>query len=273
LNSPWLDLTHSTPSIHLNARYDYIRPPTKDGIPSSPPIPDSVWPTSPPRADIYCPAAQLNHPLVSPAVASPDLWLRPPSYSPARTKVWMTAGTELLTDSITATATKMHQAGTPTTFVGYDALPHCAAMVFPTSREGQDCFRRWADFCIAVTADPSLPPPRQNTVKTAPSTEHVTKRTDHVPVEGAPDTNVSSAIWITARSNPLKPQPVPMHQLCAIPDGGAARVATLIHQARDAAVRRESALLEAWIAETDAKHREGKLEEEGRETSPVRARL
>ena len=142
-NSPWLDLTHSLPSVKTNARFDYLRGVDPERAQSDGPPPDEIWPTSPPRAEIYCNASMVTHPLVSPNAASIKLWEGTPP-------IWMVCGEELLTDNATAAARQIHAAGGTVHFVGYEGMPHCFGMIFRT----EDCFARWAKFIVDVTTDP-----------------------------------------------------------------------------------------------------------------------
>lgn len=145
VNSPWLDITHSLPSIQANARYDYLMGVDPERAQPDGPPPDEIWPTSPPRAEVYCNASMVTHPLVSPCSASVDLWDGTPP-------IWMVCGEELLTDNATAAARQIHQAGGIVHFVGYEGMPHCFGMIFRT----EDCFTRWSRFCVDVTTDPKL---------------------------------------------------------------------------------------------------------------------
>jgi len=140
VNSPWVDIARSLPSIHANAHLDYLQPPSATGIPADP-MPDALWPTSPPRAEIYCEASVMMHPLVSPLAAAPRLWEGMPP-------VFMCLGNEGLEDEITALARRMYQANGAVQLVGYEGMPHCFALIFPTSAAGKDCFKRWSQFCV-----------------------------------------------------------------------------------------------------------------------------
>lgn len=144
-NSPWLDVTHSLPSVKTNARYDYLMGIDPERAQQNGPPPDEIWPTSPPRSEIYCNASMLTHPLVSPNAASTKLWEGTPP-------VWMVCGEELLTDNATAAARQINAAGGTVHFVGYEGMPHCFGMIFRT----EDCFQRWSKFCVDATTDPKL---------------------------------------------------------------------------------------------------------------------
>ncbi|OQV01758.1 hypothetical protein CLAIMM_07054 [Cladophialophora immunda] len=142
-NSAWADISRSMPSINHNAHLDYLDPPTPEGVSKSDPLPDDLWPASPPRANIFCNASVMAHPLVSPLAAGPELWKGMP---PA----WLCLGNEGLEDEITILARRMHQGGGVVDFVGYEGMPHCFAMVFPKTPKSRDCFERQTNFCSAV---------------------------------------------------------------------------------------------------------------------------
>jgi acetyl esterase/lipase len=138
LNSPWCDISRALPSCHSNAKYDYLTPPPDFGIAENHPS-DSVWPTNPPRVDLYVSATSLIHPLVSPVAAKAQTWKGAPP-------VYMCAGNEALEDEIAIVARRMHQAGVDITFDGYEGMPHCFAMIFPQQPMGRECMRTWAAF-------------------------------------------------------------------------------------------------------------------------------
>ena len=139
-NSPWLDVTRTQPSIFKNAHLDYLDPPSQTGMPETHP-PDDIWPTKPPRIELYTEASTLIHPLVTPLAASSELWKDSPP-------VYMCAGNEGLEDEITIFARKLYEAGVPVDFHGYEGMPHVFAMIFPGSRAAKDCFATWSKFCV-----------------------------------------------------------------------------------------------------------------------------
>ena len=143
--SPWIDLTRCLPSIIDNARFDYLPPPlTPTAIAHFPA--DDVWPTKPPRGDLYCDTSMLCHPLVSPLAVKDWKGACP---------VWMGVGEEMLVDECKVTAARMARQGVTVQWDMFEAMPHCFAMVFerfalPASVK---CFEQWADFCKSVTGD------------------------------------------------------------------------------------------------------------------------
>ncbi|KZF19761.1 hypothetical protein L228DRAFT_285699 [Xylona heveae TC161] len=91
-HSPWLDLTQSMPSGTINAKWDYLPPPKPHGSHGADTFPPcSLWPTTPPRSDLYAPAPLLVHPLASPLAAPPSAWQGAPP-------VWIGIGQEMLAD-------------------------------------------------------------------------------------------------------------------------------------------------------------------------------
>ncbi|OCT49003.1 putative lipase/esterase [Cladophialophora carrionii] len=204
LNSCWADISRSMPSINKNAQFDYLDPPTAEGISKSDPLPDDLWPARPPRAEIFCNASMVAHPLVSPLAAHSELWKGMP---PA----WLCLGNEGLEDEITILARRMHQGGGVVHFVGYEGMPHCFAMIFPTSPKGKDCYQRQAKFIMDVVGD------------AGPTS--------------------SEAIWIKAFSNPPEPNELDFEHLSKLTDD---EVCSAIETMRNHAMRREQEALKKW---------------------------
>lgn len=140
LNSPWCDVSRSMPSVHSNAHFDYLSPPSATGVPQDHPA-DEIWPSKPPRAEVYCNAAMLDHPLVSPLATTAEMWK---SSSP----VYICCGNEGLEDEDCIMARKFHQAGVPIFFDAYEGMPHCFAMLFMGSPAGKTNFATMSKFCV-----------------------------------------------------------------------------------------------------------------------------
>ncbi|KAJ9660222.1 hypothetical protein H2198_002728 [Neophaeococcomyces mojaviensis] len=147
-NSPWLDIGRCMPSINANAKYDYLDPPGPTGLPLRPLQPDDIWPAKPPRAEIFCNASTMSHPICSPLAAAPEMWKGAPP-------VFICCGTESLEDEGTAVARRIYQSGGTVDFNLYEGMPHCFAMIFPTTVVGKECLGQWADFCKTVVSEPS----------------------------------------------------------------------------------------------------------------------
>lgn len=126
------------PSCHSNASYDYITPPADFGFAKDAPA-DDVWPVKPPRIDMYVNASALIHPLVSPLAAPPELWKGAPP-------VYMCVGSEGLEDECAVLARRLSEADVPVRFDGYEGMPHCFGMIFPSHPLGRECMNCWAGF-------------------------------------------------------------------------------------------------------------------------------
>lgn len=151
--SPWCDISRSMPSIVNNAKYDYLdirlqktqltgaAEELDTTIPFAPmPFPDdTAWPATPPRVEIFCNSNMLQHPLVSPITAGPDLWKDSPP-------VFISVGEESLTDDGLITARRIHQAGVPLVAEMFEGMPHCHGMIMIDTAIGRKFFDAYAAF-------------------------------------------------------------------------------------------------------------------------------
>jgi acetyl esterase/lipase len=133
----WFDISRALPSITANAKYDYLPPPTQRSDALSHFPADSIWPTTPPRGDLFCELALLDHPLVSPLLATS--WQGSPP-------LYFNTGEEMLTDEIKAVAARAAQQGVKVVFEEYQAMPHCFAMLLPGLEASERCVRSWGSF-------------------------------------------------------------------------------------------------------------------------------
>lgn len=140
-NSGWFDISRSMPSIKTNGKYDYLPPANHDDAISIFPQ-DSVWPTDPPRGDIFCDLSLLDHPLVSVVLASD--WTNSPP-------LWMCCGDELLADEDVVVATRAANQNVKVTFEWYEAMPHCFAMLLPHLANSKRCLASWGQFAQKCT--------------------------------------------------------------------------------------------------------------------------
>ncbi|KAF3898032.1 Acetyl-hydrolase [Trichophyton interdigitale] len=147
--SPWCDITRSLPSTFENAKYDYVPPPPqKPGTIFTPlPFPpDHLWPTVPPRVDLYANANMMAHPFTSPAISPKGIWKgSPPMY--------IAVGEELLHDDGVYMARKAHRDGVNVVFERYEGMPHCFALLAPNVPQSQRCLKGWAKFCVDAVHD------------------------------------------------------------------------------------------------------------------------
>jgi acetyl esterase/lipase len=140
-NSGWFDITRSMPSLTSNAKYDYLPPADHDDALARFPK-DEIWPTAPPRGDLFCDLSMLCHPLVSP-LAAKDWSNAPP--------LWIETGEELLTDEDCVVAVRAASQGVKVHFEQYEAMPHCFAMLLPTLATSKRCIDSWGSFCRKCT--------------------------------------------------------------------------------------------------------------------------
>ncbi|KAK3203392.1 hypothetical protein GRF29_112g1159194 [Pseudopithomyces chartarum] len=139
LSSPWIDITRALPSIEGLAKYDYLPPPSHTAGMNYPP--DDVWPTNPPRADLYCETEALMHPLVSP-VAAMDWRNAPPMF--------FGLGEEMLRDEDAILARRLHAQGVTVRWREFEAMPHCFAMMLDSLPASTTFFEEYTKFCSEV---------------------------------------------------------------------------------------------------------------------------
>ncbi|KAI4286498.1 MAG: hypothetical protein L6R35_004253 [Caloplaca aegaea] len=144
--SAWADITRCMPSVVSNARWDYLPPPmTNDKISTFPH--DEIWPTDPPRGDLYCDLSMLCHPLVSPLAAKNWMGSCP---------MWLGYGEEMLADEGKSVAALAAQQGVTVIWEQFEAMPHCFSMIFDQLKAGRRCFKNWADFCGMVAGNAAV---------------------------------------------------------------------------------------------------------------------
>lgn len=139
LSSPWMDLTHSSPSCKTNAPFDYL--PMLQGIEKIPRPSCPAWPASPPRKMLYCADALISHPLVT--LLTARSWEGCPP-------VYMSTGWELLADEDKFMAAKLHSQGVPVIWEEFEGMPHCFAMILTENPMARRCFIAWTGFIKTV---------------------------------------------------------------------------------------------------------------------------
>ena len=138
--APWLDLTRSMPSITTNARYDYLPPPiSREKVSTFPHC--EVWPTDPPRGDLYSDTSFMCHPLVSPLAAKDWTGACP---------LWFSYGEEMLADEVQIVASKAAKQGVTVVSEQWEAMPHCFALILLGSSMSKKAYQNWAAFCKDV---------------------------------------------------------------------------------------------------------------------------
>jgi hypothetical protein len=121
------------PSIWDNLKYDYLPPPEEKGFPEPPEC--DIWPTKPPRADLFCEVSALCHPLVSP-LAAMDWRGAPPCF--------IVCGEECLADEDKILAQRKYAQGVKVVWEQYEAMPHVFCMVFEKTKISNMSFDHWA---------------------------------------------------------------------------------------------------------------------------------
>lgn len=201
------------PTCHTNAKFDYIQAPADFGFAEDPPA-DEIWPTSPPRVDLYVNATALIHPLVSPLALHAEGWSGAPP-------VYMCVGNEALEDEVAVVARRMHEAGVDVTFDGYEGMPHCFGMIFPQHPMGKECMGSWARF-IRDT------------------------------VEGRAGNSSGKATWARAFSNPVEKEVVRFEELKR--GLGDEDVERLLRGKRERYVEKEQRIVREWRQKEREKH-------------------
>lgn len=144
-NSGWFDISRSMPSITSNAVWDYLPPPNHDDDATSTFPADDIWPTSPPRGDLFCDLDLLDHPLASVVLA--ESWENSPP-------LWMCTGQEMLTDEDLLVAKRAANQGVNVTLEQYEAMPHCFQLLMPTLPNAERCVRSWGQWGRKVVDSP-----------------------------------------------------------------------------------------------------------------------
>lgn len=143
LCSPWADITHSSSSCATNRTYDYLPP--RDVIHERVPPPCDIWPSSPPRKNLYAEDAVLTHPICSPLAAKS--W-------EGSCPIYIDTGKELLTDEDKYIAMVAAKQGVKVVYEEYEAMPHCFAMVLTTLGGAKRFFDGWSSFITTAVTDP-----------------------------------------------------------------------------------------------------------------------
>ncbi|KAF7585251.1 hypothetical protein BBP40_011552 [Aspergillus hancockii] len=137
LLSPVTELTNAFPSYERNQRSD-IFPVPVEKLPylnrSFPTCP--IWPTRPPRANLYCEAGMLAHPLASPVAF--DDWT-------GSCPLWLASGQEQIVDGTRLLAQVAHAQGVSVTLQEYEGMPHTSFFVFHQAPQAKKIMKDWAD--------------------------------------------------------------------------------------------------------------------------------
>jgi len=141
-NSPWLDITQSSPSWEgtTPAPWDYL--PKPEQVASSEIQPCPIWPATPERKHLYVADDLITHPLASVVVNSS--WKGAPP-------VYMCTGWEILALEDKYFAKKLESEGVTVVFEEYEAMPHCFAMILDKTANAARCYDGWGGFIRTCT--------------------------------------------------------------------------------------------------------------------------
>ncbi|KAL3466485.1 alpha/beta hydrolase fold-domain-containing protein [Aspergillus heterothallicus] len=143
LISPTLDLTRS---LRSPTPYDYLAltSPTHNPVASSPHC--NLWPSTPPRADLFTTPSMLTHPLVSPLAAIPSTWAGSPP-------IFISCGEESISLECKTFASILAKQGVSVTWEQYEAMPHCFSHLFLRRRVGKMAVEGVAGFLKGVVEE------------------------------------------------------------------------------------------------------------------------
>ncbi|MCJ1379807.1 hypothetical protein MMC17_002910 [Xylographa soralifera] len=123
------EIANSLPSYKSNMPHDVFPeniPAVQPGFPTC-----RLWPSKPPRGNIYCNVSMLHHPIVSPA-ASWDWTGSPP--------MWFASGEEQIIDGAKVVAQTAFQQNVNVVFQEYEAMPYTFMWQYPDSSQSKKCW-------------------------------------------------------------------------------------------------------------------------------------
>jgi acetyl esterase/lipase len=107
---------------------------------------DAIWPSHPPRGDIYCETSLLAHPILCPSIAKS--WHGcPPLY--------FGEGEERCADSVIVIAQQAVRDVVKVRWETYEEMCHIFMTYFPRLRQSDLVFERWTDFIMRAVEKPS----------------------------------------------------------------------------------------------------------------------
>lgn len=143
-DSGWFDISRAMPSVVGNAGWDYLPPANHDDAVARFPK-DDVWPTEPPRGDLFCDLSLLDHPLASVVIA--DSWATSPP-------LWMCTGQEMLADEDCLVASRAAKQGVKVHFEQYEAMPHVFQLLLPFLPTADRCIKSWGNWARRCVEEP-----------------------------------------------------------------------------------------------------------------------
>lgn len=137
------DLANAFPSYERNMANDLFPVPIEKlpylekSFPTCP-----AWPANPPRANLYCEARMMSHPLASP-VASVD-WS-------GSCPLWIGSGQEQLIDPSKLLLQTAHSQGVSVTLQEYEKMPHTFAMIYRHAPQTRKIMADWMKAIVAFS--------------------------------------------------------------------------------------------------------------------------
>ncbi|KAL7807226.1 alpha/beta hydrolase fold domain-containing protein [Trichoderma gracile] len=182
--SPWLDITHSSPSWQGEDPhpFDYLPKPRPDAMARIPPC--DIWPANPPRKHIYVDDDMVAHPLAT--LLMSRSWQGSPP-------IWMSTGWEILAYENKALAMKLFADGVALVFEEYEAMPHVFALLLSHAPASRRCFESWADFIRRSVQDPRSIEASATSIK-ARTLEETSLKFDELLEDSLEDVQASVAI-------------------------------------------------------------------------------
>lgn len=140
----WMDSTRSLPSANRDTVHDVYEsgPPTwlHSNFPACP-----LWPSTPPRGELYCDLSMICHPLVSPTTTK-DWTGAPPMF--------ICCGEERAADANIIIAKQAKSQGVRVLFKQFEAMPHLFMLLLAKTPHAERCYSSWADFCKLCVEHP-----------------------------------------------------------------------------------------------------------------------
>lgn len=156
LLSPVADLTNAFPSFERNAMFDIFPIPIEklpyldEDFPTCP-----IWPASRARANLYCEAGMLSHPLASPAAS--DDWR-------GSCPLWFASGQEQIVDASRLVIQTAHRQGVAVTLQEYEGMPHTFFWLFGQAPQTKKVLEDWS-MAIRNFAKGSIPASRAEMIR------------------------------------------------------------------------------------------------------------
>nr|POE86594.1 hypothetical protein CFP56_46778 [Quercus suber] len=134
-----VDRSLGLPSWKVNGELDFIQEIQPANASTQPP--DEIWPSKPPRHDVYCHSSAYLHPISNPCMA--HNWKGCPP-------LWFAYGEERCLDGGRLIASTAANQNVKVSFSEYLGMPHIFSIIFPHFRQSQSCMSNWAIACCEM---------------------------------------------------------------------------------------------------------------------------